>query len=515
MLIPDCVERNARLYPNKSAIIIPGDRTCTFLELQERVYRLANALSRLGVKKGDRVAILAENCFEYPEMYLAIGKIGGVVTPLNFRFAAPEIEHLINDSAPKVIILQQRYASLIESLRPGLHSIEHYISMGHSSDMMEYNELLASSEPKMLNVEIGGDDLFCLIHTGGTTGTPKLTMLTHRNLVSCALVWIIETGTKYNETFMVISPLFHTGAAWPLFFNFMLGNTFVALEKFDVGQILQGIEKYRVTGTLWMSQLISMIINHPDVAEKKADLSSLRTVIAGASVMPEPDLRRLIQLFPRIRVTNHGGQTECGIFTGIRLEEHLNTSPEKLLSAGKVAVNMEIKVVDEEDNELAARQVGELCVRGDGVMKGYWNKPEESAWSLRGGWQHTGDVCWIDEDGYLYYVDRKKDMIKTGGENVYSKEVEDVLYSHPAVEGAVVIGVPDEKWGEAVRALIIPKKGQKVTPEELIAHCRKHIAGYKCPKAIEFRDDFPRTSLGKIDKKKMREPYWKALNRTI
>jgi long-chain acyl-CoA synthetase len=264
-----------------------------------------------------------------------------------------------------------------------------------------------------------------------------------------------------------------------------------------------------------MSQLVPGVIHHTEIVGKRYDLSSLRFVVAGAAVLPEPYLRKLLELLPGVRVTNNGGQTECGIFTGIHLEKHLNRSPQKLISAGKASINMEIKIVDENDNELPPGEIGELCVRGEGVMKGYWNKPEETAWSLRGGWQHTGDICRMDKEGYLYYIDRKKDMIKSGGENVYSKEVEDVLYSHPAVIEAAVIGVPDEKWGEAVKALVVLKEEDKVNPEDLITHCRKHIAGFKCPKSIEFRDNLPRTSLGKIDKKRLREPYWQGLGRKL
>jgi long-chain acyl-CoA synthetase len=516
MVIPDYLEKNARHYPDKTAVKVVGDRSCTFFELRERAYRLANGLLEMGLKKGDRVAILAENCFEYPEIYYGIGKAGGVATPLNFRFAPPEVSHLTNESGARILIVQDRYADLVESLRPELKDVEQYVCIGGTpGGMLDYNGLLASAPATNPEIEIGMEDLFCLIHTGGTTGVPKLTMLTHRNLVNCAMVWIVECGFSYGDVFTVISPLFHTGAAWPLFFNFILGNTFVILKRFDVDEMLKTIEQDRVTSTMWMSQLIPGIINHPDVVSKRYDLSSLRIILAGAAVLPEPHLRRLLELFPSIRVCNAGGQTECGIFTGMRLDEHLDRAPEKLTSAGRVGINMQIKIVDENDNEVPPVVVGELCVRGEGVMKGYWNKPEESAWSLRGGWQHTGDICRIDEDGYLYYVDRKKDMIKTGGENVYSKEVEDVLYTHPAVAGAAVIGVPDEKWGEAVKGLIVLKDGEKATTEELIAHCRKYIAGFKCPKSVKFIDSLPRTSLGKIDKQKLREPYWRGLGRKL
>ena len=516
MVIPDYLEKNARHYPNKTAVKVVGDRSCTFSELKERVYRLANGLLSLGIRKGDRVAILAENCFEYPELYYGIAKAGGVVTPLNFRFAPPEVSHLTNESGARILVVQEKYADMIQSLRPELKHINHYVCIGGSPHgMLNYESLLASSSATNPGIEISMEDLFCLMHTGGTTGIPKLAMLTHRNLVNCAIVWIVECGFTYGDVFMVISPLFHTGAAWPLFFNFMLGNTFLILKRFDVDEMLKAIEQDKVTATMWMSQLIPSIISHPDVVGKRYDLSSLRIILVGAAILPEPHLRRLLELFPGVRVCNAGGQTECGIFTGIRLDEYIDRDPQKLTSAGRASINMQIKIVDENDNEVPPGVVGELCVRGEGVMKGYWNKPEESAWSLRGGWQHTGDLCKIDEEGYLYYVDRKKDMIKSGGENVFSKEVEDVLCMHPAVAEAAVIGVPDVKWGEAVKAFIVLKDKEKATPEELIAHCRKYIAGFKCPKSIEFVDSLPRTSLGKIDKRKLREPYWQGLGRKL
>jgi long-chain acyl-CoA synthetase len=516
MVIPDYLEKNARHYPNKTAVKVVGDRSCTFSELKDRVYRLANGLLKMGLKKGDRVAILAENCFEYPELYLGIGKAGGVATPLNYRFAPPEVSHLTNESGARIFILQDSYADLVQSLRADLKDVERYICIGSTPDrMLNYENTLASSSGTNPGIDVGMEDLFCLIHTGGTTGVPKLTMLTHRNLVNCAMVWIVECGFTYGDVFTVISPLFHTGAAWPLFFSFILGNTFLILKRFDVDEMLKTIEQDKVTATMWMSQLIPGIINHPDVMAKHYNLSSLRIILVGAAVLPEPSLRRLLELFPGIRVCNAGGQTECGIFTGMRLDEHIDRAPEKLTSAGRPSIHMQIKIVDENDSEVPAGVPGELCVRGEGVMKGYWNKPEESAWSLRGGWQHTGDICKVDEDGYLYYVDRKKDMIKTGGENVYSKEVEDVLYAHPAVAGAAIIGVPDDKWGEAVKGLIVLKDEVRAAPEELIAHCRKHIAGFKCPKSIEFIDNLPKTSLGKVDKQRLREPYWQGLGRKL
>jgi long-chain acyl-CoA synthetase len=516
MIIPDYVERNAKFYPNKTAIKVVGDRSCTFSELKERMYRLANGLLQIGLNRGDRVAVLAENCLEYPEMYFGTAKAGGVMAPLNYRFAPREVSALTNESGATVFIMQAQYADMVKSLQPELKTIKRYICIGDTPEgMLNYDALLAASPATNPGIERSSEDLFCLMHTGGTTGTPKLTMITHRNEVSRAVVWIIETGITYGDVFMVFSPLFHTGASWPLLFNTILGNTFVILKRFDVAEMAKTIEEDKVTATMVMSQIVPNFTNHPAVAEKKHDLSSLRLILVGAAVLPEPHLRRLLELFPGCRVTNNGGQTECGIFSGIRLDEHIGGPPEILNSAGRASINMEIKIVDENDKELPPGEAGELCVRGDGVMKGYWNKPEETAWSMRGGWQHTGDVCKIDEEGYLYYVDRKKDMIKSGGENVYSKEVEDALYTHPAVAEVAVIGIPDEKWGEAVKALVVLKKQEKITAEELIAHSRNYIAGYKCPKSIDFLDSMPRTPLGKVDKPKLREPYWQGLGRKL
>jgi long-chain acyl-CoA synthetase len=516
MIIPDYVEKNARLYPNKTAIKVAGGRSCSFLEFQERVYRLANGLLKLGIVKGDRVAVLSENCFEYPELYMGIAKAGGIITPMNFRFIPAEVSALTQESGAAIFVVQDKYAESMRAVLPDMKSVREVICIGNAPPgMISYEDLIADSPAAKPEVDISINDIYCLVHTGGTTGTPKLTMLTHRNLLSCATFFIVEMGYTYGDIFMIISPIFHTGASWPLFWTFVLGNTFIILEKFDALALIKAVDANKVSASLWMSQLVPNIINHPDVIAGKYDLSSLRILLVGGSVLPEPHLRRLMELLPGIRIGNMGGQTECGLFTSIKLNEYIDTSPEKLNSAGIAGFNMQIKIVDKEDNELPVGVEGELCVRGEGVMLGYWNKPQETEVSLRGGWQHTGDICKIDEDGFLYYVDRLKDMIKSGGENVYSKEVEEVLYTHPAVFEAAVVGVPDEKWGEAVQAFIVLKEGQKAPAEELIDHCRKTLAGFKCPKGVEFRDSLPKTGLGKINKKAIRDPYWEELNRKI
>ena len=353
MIIPDFVEKNARLYPEKTAIKVAGGRSCTFLEFSERVYRLANALLQLGITKGDRVAVLAENCFEYPELYMGVAKAGGIITPLNYRFAPSEVMEITRESGASIFIVQSKYADSVRSILPEMESVQRVICIGDRHEgMLNYENLISSSKTTNPGLEIGMNDIFCLMHTGGTTGTPKLTMLSHRNLLSCATVFIVEMGFTYGDVFMIISPIFHTGASWPLFWTFVLGNTFVILERFDVLELIKAVDENKVTGSLWMSQLIPSIINHPDVVTQKYDLSSLRIILVGAAVLPEPHLRRLLELLPGIRVGNMGGQTECGLFSAIRLEEHIDTSPEKLNSAGAAGFKMQIKIVDKDDKNV-------------------------------------------------------------------------------------------------------------------------------------------------------------------
>ena len=278
------------------------------------------------------------------------------------------------------------------------------------------------------------------------------------------------------------------------------------LKRVDPEAMLRTIEQEKVTYTCWLPVMVNLILNYPDL--KKYDLSRLKVVAVGGGPLAEPQLRKLVELVG-CRIHHAGGQTETGIICSIRLEENLDGPRERLGSAGTELMGMKLRVVDDQDNNVPPGGVGELCARGEAVMQGYWKMTEETTESMRGGWQHTGDLVRIDEEGYIYYVDRKKDMIKTGGENVYSKEVEDVIYAHPAVAEVAVIGVPDEKWLEAVKALVILKRGQTATAEEIIAHCKKSIAGFKCPKSVEFCDSFARTGLGKTDKKALREKYRK------
>jgi acyl-CoA synthetase (AMP-forming)/AMP-acid ligase II len=279
------------------------------------------------------------------------------------------------------------------------------------------------------------------------------------------------------------------------------------LNRFDVDLAVEAIEKYKVTYSMWISSIIGMILNHPGVVNKKRDISTLRLINTGGAPLPTVLARKLIDTLG-CTVAIGGGQTETGIFSNLKYNDYIDTRPEKMASAGlPIITNMEFRIVDENDKELPPDSVGELVVRGDSVMKGYWNMPEETAASLRGGWQHTGDLCKIDQEGFLYYVDRKKDMIKSGGENVYSKEVEDVLFAFPDMLEATVIGVPDDKWGEKVVALAVWGEGRRPSEKDIIAFCKARLAGFKCPKSVMFVDELPKTAMGKVDKPALRKKY--------
>lgn len=507
MIIPDYVERHARLYPEKIAMIFE-DRQCTYLKLQERVYRLANGLIKLGLKEGDRVAVLAENCFEFLEIYVGVAKAGGVVAPLNYRLLPKDIGHLINYVRTEFLILGANYIDMIKSIRGEIKEVRHFITVeGSGEGMIPYDQLLAQSSTTNPGIKRDMDDLFCLIFTGGTTGLPKGAMLTHRNLYNCCLSFIVETQLTYGDVHLVVTPLFHTAGLWPLFMNLMLGNTQIVLRRFDVNLAVEAIEKWKITYSMWMSSIIGMILNHPEVVNKRRDISSLRLINTGGAPLPTVLAKKLIDTIG-CTVTIGGGQTEAGIFSNMKYNDYINSHPERMASAGlPIITNMEFKIVDEKDEEVPPGVVGELVVRGDGVMKGYWDMPEETAVSMRGGWQHTGDLCKVDKDGFLYYVDRKKDMIKSGGENVYSKEVEEVLYAHPDILEATVIGVTDEKWGELVKAVVVLKEGKQATEKDIIAFCKTRLAGFKCPKSVVFVDRLPKTAMSKVDKPALRKQY--------
>jgi len=517
MLLKDMLGRSVKFYPDKTAIAFEGSRH-TYQEFNKRVNRLANALINLGVKEGDRVPVLQDNCHQYIELYFAIPKIGAVIVPLNYRLGTRELLHILNDIEPEVMFVGKDFLNVTDSIKPELKkSIRKYICIeGPHEGMESYENLLGDSSETEVDCKVSEDDVAFQIYTSGTTGKPKGAMLTHRNVVSNTITATLERKRFEPDIYLGVVPVFHV-AVENILQMLYVGGTVILLKQFDPKTVLEMIERKKVTYVTLVPAMINFLLDYPDI--DKYDLSSLSLLFYGASPMPVDRLKKAMAVF-KCDFMQTFGQTEASPMISIlRPDDHIPDGSEeevkRLASCGRRAFNVEVKIVDEDDNKVAAGEVGEILAKGHNVMKGYWNMPEETAKTLRNGWLHTGDMGRMDDEGYIYIVDRKKDMIISGGENIYPKEIEEVLYTHPSILEAAVIGVPDEKWGEAVKAVVVLKEGEKVTEDEIIEFCKKNLAGYKKPKSVNFIDTLPRTPSGKVLKPELREKYWKRYGRKV
>jgi long-chain acyl-CoA synthetase len=510
----EMIKGNAERYPDKTAFIFE-DRDYTFKQVNHRVNRLINALAELGVGKGDRVGILAYNCPQCFEV-IGLGKAGRVSVPLNYRSVGRELAYLVNDSGINTLILESGFVDVVNSIRQELGGVRAFICLDAAVEgMMNYEELIGRFPADEPTDEPEADDLAVLFYTSGTTGRPKGAVHTHRSLL--AEIALRHDDFSPDDIALCVMPFFHVGgSATNLFPAFASGATTVIQRTFDEALVLQAIEKEKVTYVGLVPAMIIRLLEHSDL--DRYDLSSLQTIMYVGAPMPLETLRKGIARFGGI-FTQLFGQTETLNLAVLRKEEHQTEgSPEeikRLESAGRPLREGEIRIVDEQGRDVPLGEVGEIVARSDRMMKGYWRMPEETAKTIEDGWLHTGDVGRMDEDGYIYLVDRKKDMIISGGENIYSREVEEVLYMHPAVLEAAVVGAPDEKWGESVKAVVALKEGAAASEEEIIDFCKEHLAGYKKPRSVEFRDSLPKTASGKIRKSEIRERYWEGYERRI
>jgi long-chain acyl-CoA synthetase len=522
MLLNRALRRAVRYFPDNTATIFDG-RKQSYRELWGRSQALSKALGELGVRRGDRVAIYLLNSPEFLEIVYACFEIGAVIVPLNTRLAADELVFIINDAECMAFITDESLQPLAASLKPRLQGIEHYAAVNAAGVFNDYETLIAqqTGDSAGLSSDEGQseEDLVGLFYTSGTTGLPKGVMLSHRNLWMNAMHTLAARAPEPNVVFLHAGPMFHL-ATFPAVINITLnGGAHAILPKFDLKNLMEAIERDRVTSMMLVPTMVNFLINHPDIG--KHDLSSLRRITYGAAPMPLELLKRAMKVFPGVEFFQGYGQSESSpLLTTLIPEDHIIEGPERitrrLASCGRPVIGVEVEVVDEKGSLVKPGEVGEVVARGPNVMMGYWKRPEETETTLRGGWLHTGDMATIDEDGYIYLVDRKKDMIITGGENVYSTEIENVIYQHPAAHEAAVIGVPDEKWGEAVKAIVTLKDGSSLTESELIGFCASRLADYKVPKSVEIRDgELPKSATGKILKKELREPYWQGQNRRI
>lgn len=518
MRLTQAVDRAALIRADGLATRM-GKREQNWEQFRSRISRLAQGLVDLGVTPGDRVALLAHNSDRYLEWLFAVPWAGGVFVPVNTRLAAPEVAYWLADSGSRLLFVDDSFVPMLRDLQGQMDGLEKlvYVGDGPAPEGLLHYESLLEGCAERADAGRSDDDLAGLFYTGGTTGVSKGVMLSHTNLLANALNVLPLLGLGTETYWLHAGPMFHLADGTGTFAVALMGGGHGFLPRFDPLAALQAIAGERPTHAVLIPTMLNMLVHHPQVEDY--DLSSLEWVLYGASPMPESVIRRALGLMPGVRFVHGYGQTESAPFlTSLGPEYHDLESPlsAKLGSIGHPAPGVEIRVLGEGDREVPRGVVGEICARGPNVMQGYWEKPELSAETLRGGWLHTGDGGYLDEEGYLYIVDRVKDMIISGGENVYSAEVENALYAHPAVAECAVIGVPDEKWGERVHAVVRLAEGTPADAETLIAHCHEHIAGYKCPRSVDFREEaLPLSGAGKVLKTELRASYWEGREKNV
>jgi len=507
------ITKSARNFRDKPAIVYKGGRPAliegqvlTFGEVNERASRFANALSNLGVLPGTRVATLAHNCLQYAEIEFGLMKGAFPQTILNPMLNASELLYQINNSESQVLVLQHRYAEMISSIRDQLPKVRYFICFdGDDSNMLDYEEILASANNKEPNVELDPESLGELRYTGGTTGKPKGIMLPFKSAAAVTRDLIIEYlgDLTHEDRWLAVQPLFH-GAGWYILPVWVKGMTQYVVNDFHADAALEIIEKERITAVKTIPTVLMRLLDTPDI--RKRDLSSVKTIIYGGEPMPVQRLKEAMDIFGPIFLQLYG-QTEAPmIISVLRKEDHKH---EKLLkSVGRPCTMVKVKVTDEKNDDVALGEMGEIIVKGDHMMSGYLNNPEATKEALVDGWLHTKDLGTMGEDGYLYLSGgRTSDMIISGGENIYPQEIEQVLYQHPAVREACAFGVPDDRWGEAVSAAVSLKQGQDTSEDELIDFCKERLASYKKPQRIFFLPELPKSGAGKIVRKELREQF--------
>jgi len=503
MYLTHALHRAVRYWAD-DVLTIDADRVFTSTQSADRVARLAGALHALGVGDNDRVAIVALNSDRHHEVFHGSWWAGAVPSPLNTRWSAAEITYALNDSGCKVVFVDEAFAPMVPVIReqvPGLATIV-YIGRGEvPQGAAAYDELISGAEP-VADAHRSDDDLAFVLYTGGTTGAAKGTMITHRSFLTGLLSYQMSgAAVRADGVTMLTGPLFHIGALLGWYSQQLLGGKLVFVPTFSPENAMRTIEEHRVTGCALVPTMIQRICEHEDFASY--DLSSLEFIGYGASATPDSLLALVMKNLPQTQLVHVYGMTETGCLTMLNGPDH--RAGRKLGSVGRATPCIELEVVDPDGNPVPPGTVGQIVTRGDHVMAGYWNKPNETAATIRDGWLQTGDGGYLDEDGYLWIADRLKDMIISGGENVYPAEVENVLAGHPAVAACAVIGVPDADWGERVHAVVVLRPGQDASIEEVRAFVKDRIAGYKAPRSLTIVDEMPMTGTGKIIKGKLRD----------
>jgi long-chain acyl-CoA synthetase len=518
MSIIDGLKRSVASSPHKIAAIC-GSNRYSFSQLNERVDRLSAALALLGLRKGDRVAVLALKCHRFFELYYGIAQIGAVVVPINFRIPPNEIKYILDHSGARAIAVDAVLTPQLEVIRREVETVEQFISIADqpAAGYLEYEALIRNNDPIADAPDIEDDHLLGLFYTSGTTGEPKGVMLTHKNMLSN--IAHSEGVYEYLPTdiYLHSAPMFHLADGAAVFSHTSRGATQAFIPRFDPKHVLETISAERVSLALFVPTMINFLLQQPDL--ESYDLSSLRHITYGASPIAPEVLKRAMRVFECSFGQGYGLTEASPLLTVLTAEDHEVTDAKgerRLASCGKAVQGVDVRVISFDGVEVKPGEVGEIIARGPNIMVGYWKRPADTEQTIIDGWLHTGDLATVDEDGYIYLVDRKKDMIVTGGENVFSTEVEAAIYEHPAIKEAAVIPVPDADWGEAVHACVTLCDGARLAPEELIEFCRDRLANYKLPRSIEILEgELPKGGTGKILKKQLREKHWKGRSRAI
>lgn len=516
MQLTQALHRSIQTRGRRTATIY-GTRERTWQQVGDRVARAAAALHALGLQRGDRVAVLAHNSDNYLELFFCVAWAGLVLVPLNTRWAVPENVYALRDSGARALFVDDAFADqavLLTAACP-VPNLVHFGEAATPAGMHAYEVLIATSEPAEDRCA-SDDDLYAIFYTGGTTGVAKGVMLSHKNFVFSSINWIGSLHLDEDTRYMHVAGFFHLAGASPALAVSFAAGSHVCVPKFEPVTAFQAIQTHKVNYCLLVPTMVNAMINHPDI--RAYDLSSVRYCEYGSSSMPDAVLMQAARELPSWEFIQGYGMTECTtLATTLPWKYHFDGphGASKRLSAGRAAYGIDVKIVDEAGVELPRGVPGEIAVRGAQTMLGYWNKPEATAAAIRDGWLHTGDGAYMDEEGFVYIVDRVKDMIISGAENIYSREVENAVHQHPAVRECAVIGIPSDKWGETVHAVVVRRPGFDLAEAELIAHCRSLIAGYKCPRSVEFRDALPLSGAGKIMKNVLREPHWEGRSKAV
>lgn len=518
MHVTSILRRAAQINPNGTATIFK-DRRQSWSQMVTRVSKLASALQGLGMKPDDRVALLSLNSDRYVEYFFATLWGGGAMMPMNIRWAPAECAYALNDAGAEILLVDDAFAPVAAAVQaevPRLKTLV-YCGDGETPDgMLNYEDLLAAADP-VPDANRGGDDLAGIFYTGGTTGFPKGVMLSHTNFYVGGMSNVSELRMDDGCIYLHAAPMFHIADLLWFAAVTIVAGTHVVIPMFTPDATLEAIQTHRPSHVLLVPVMLQMVMQNPKLAD--TDISSVRLIAYGASPITEAALKQAFKLFPNAAFTQAFGQTELSpVATILPADYHVLDGPKsgKLRSAGRATRVCEIRIVNPDGADLPAGEVGHIIVKGPIAMLGYWNKPEATAEAIRDGWVYTGDAGYMDDEGFVFLMDRIKDMVVSGGENVYSAEVENAIGQHPAVATSAVIGIPSEQWGESVHAIVILHQGTSVTEDEIKAHCHKLIAGFKCPRSIEFRTDpFPLSGANKVLKTELRKPFWEGRDRNI